>query len=136
MDLKHRSRLETTRCGPQRAVDCDVNPILVWASAPDSGTVSSCRESQGLCGDPQCFGRGSPDCTSKTTDACASRCNLSCHFFKVLFEVQHPVQAHANELWSLLKHQVFAIDKHVQFPFSLSVIEMIGGRNCLAYTKL
>ena len=79
-----------------------------------------------LCGDPQCFGRGSPGFTSKTTDECDSGCNFSCHFFKVLLEVQHPVQAvqaHAKVLWSLLKHQAFVIDKHVQFPFSFSVIE-------------
>ena len=74
--------------------------------------------------------------TSKTTDECDSGCNFSCHFFKVLLEVQHPDQAHAKVLWSLLKHQAFVSDKHVQFPFSLSVIEMVGGRNCLAYTKL
>ena len=54
----------------------------------------------------------------------------------MLLEVQHPVQAHAKVIWSLLNHQAFVIDKHVQFPFSFSVIEMIGGRNCLAYTKL
>ena len=36
-------------------------------------------------------GRGSPVCTSKTTDECDSRCNISCHFFKVLLEVQHRV---------------------------------------------
>ena len=82
------------------------------------------------------FCRGSPGCTSKTTDECDSGCNFSCHFVKVLLEVQHPVQAHAKVLWSLLKHQAFVIDKHVQFPLSLYVIEMVGGRNCLAYTKL
>ena len=125
-----------TRYGPQRAVDCDVKLLHVWASAPDRGTVFSCREYQGLCGDPQCFGRGSPGCTSKTTDEWDSRCNLSCYFFKVLLEVQHPVQAHAKVLWSLLKHQAFVVDKHVQFPFSFSVIEIVGGRNCLAYAKL
>ena len=38
--------------GPQRAVDCDVNPLQAWASAPDRGTVFSCREYQGMCGDP------------------------------------------------------------------------------------
>ena len=65
-----------------------------------------------------------------------NRCDLSCHIFKVLLEVQHPVQAHAKVLWSLLKHQALAIGKHVQFPFSFSVIEMIGDRHCLAYTKL
>ena len=54
----------------------------MWASAPDRGTVFSCGEYQGLRGDPQCFGRGSPGCTSKTTDECDSGCNLSCHFFK------------------------------------------------------
>ena len=60
---------------------------------------------------------------------------LSCYFFKVLLEVQHPVPAHAKVLWSLLKHQAFVVDKHVQFPFSFSVIEMVGGRNSLAYAK-
>ena len=30
-------------------------------------------------------------CTSKTTDECDSGCNLSCHFFKMLLEVQNPV---------------------------------------------
>ena len=90
----------------------------------------------GLVWNPQCFGIGSPGCTSKTTDECDSGCNFSCHFFKVLLEVQHPVQAHAKVLWSLLKYQAFVIDKHVQFPFSFSVIEMVGGRNCIAYTKL
>ena len=69
---------------------CDVNLLHVWASAPDRGTVFSCGEYQGLRGDPQCFGRGSPGCTSKTTDECDSGCNLSCHFFKMLLEVQHP----------------------------------------------
>ena len=54
--------------GPQRAVDCDVNLLHVWASAPDRGTVFSCREYQDLCGDPQCFSGGSPGYTSKTTD--------------------------------------------------------------------
>ena len=66
----------------------------------------------------------------------ATRCNLSCYFFKVLREFQHPVQAHTNVLWSLLKHQAFVVDKHAQFPFSFSVFEMVGGRNCLAYAKL
>ena len=37
---------------------------------------------------------------------------------------------------AILTHQAFVIDKHVQFPFSFFVIEMVGGRNCLAYTKL
>ena len=134
--MKHRSRIETTIYCPQRAVDCDVNLLHVWVSAPDRGTVFSCREYQGLRGDPQCFGRGSPGCTSKTTDECDSGCNLSCHFFKMLLEVQHPVQAHAKVLWSVLKQQAFVIDKHVQFPFSFSVIVMIGGRNCIAYAKL
>ena len=115
--------------GPQRAVDCDVNLLHVWASAPDRGTVISCREYQGLCGDPQCFGRGSPGCTSKTTDECDSGCNSSCHFFNVLLEVQHPVQAHAKVLWSLLKHQAFVIDKHVQFPFSFSVVTSLNHFN-------
>ena len=46
---------ETTRYDPQRAVDCDVNLLHVWASAPDRGTVFSCRKYQGLCGDPQCL---------------------------------------------------------------------------------
>ena len=27
------------------------------------------------------------------------------------------------------------VDNHVQFPFKFSIIEMVGGRNCLAYTK-
>ena len=62
--------------GPQRAVDCDVNLPHVWASAPDRGTVFSCREYKGLRGDPQCFGRGSPGYTSKTTDDWESRCNF------------------------------------------------------------
>ena len=108
----------------------------MWASAPDRGTLFSCREYQGLRGDPQCFGRGSPGCIIKTTDECDSGCNFSCHFFNVLLEVQHPVQEHAKVLWSLLKHQAFVVDKHVQFPLSFSVIEMVGGRNCLAYAKL
>ena len=34
-----------------------------------------------------------------------------------------------------MKQHADVIDKHVQFPFSFSVIEMVGGRNCLAYTK-
>ena len=53
----------------------------------------------------------------------------------MLLEVKHPVPSHAKVLWSLLKHQAFVIDKHVQFQFSFSVIEMVAGRNCLAYTK-
>ena len=57
----------------------------------DRGTVFSCREYQDLRGDPLCFGRGYPGCTTKTTDECDSGCNLSCHFFKVLLDVQHPV---------------------------------------------
>ena len=108
----------------------------MWASAPDRDKVFSCREYQGLCGDPQCFGKGSPGCTSKTSDECDSRCNLSRYFFKALLEVRHPVQPHAKVLWGLLKHQAFVVVKHVQFPFSFSVIEMVGGRNCLAYAKL
>ena len=60
---------------------------------------------------------------------------VTCHFFKVLLEVQHPVQAHAKILWSLLKHQALVIDKHVQFPFSSSVIDMVGGRNCAASSE-
>ena len=32
-----------------------------------------------------------PGCTSKMTDKCDTGCNFSCHFFKVLPEVQHPV---------------------------------------------
>ena len=56
---------------------------------------------------------------------------LACHLFNVLLEVQHPVQAHAKVRWSLLKHQAFVIDKHVQFPFSFSVIEVVGGRTVL-----
>ena len=55
MELEHRRRLETTIYGPQRAVDCDVNLLHVWASAPDRGTVFSCGEYQGLRGDPQCY---------------------------------------------------------------------------------
>ena len=50
-----------------------------------------------------------------------TRCDLACIFFNVLLEVHHPVQVDANVLWSLLKHQSFVIDKHVQFPFSSSV---------------
>ena len=38
-ELKHGSRLKTTRYGPERAVDRDVNLLHVWASAPDRGTV-------------------------------------------------------------------------------------------------
>ena len=52
---------------------------------------SAAGEYQGLRGDPYCFGRGSPGCTSKTTDECDSGCNFSSHFFKMLLEVQHPV---------------------------------------------
>ena len=52
-------------------------------------------------------------------------------FSRGCLEVQHPVQTHAKVLWSLLKHQALVIDKHVQFPFSFSIIEMAGGRNCL-----
>ena len=63
-------RLETTRYGPQRDVDCNVNLLHLWASVPDGGTVGlfSCWEYQGLRGDPYCFGRGCAGCTSKTTD--------------------------------------------------------------------
>ena len=57
------------------------------------------------------------------------------NFFNVLLEVQHPVQAHTKVLRSLLKHQAFVIDKHAQFPFSFSVIEMVGGRNCPTYCR-
>ena len=37
-ELKHRCRLKTTIYGPQRAVDCDVNRLHVWASTPERGT--------------------------------------------------------------------------------------------------
>ena len=33
-----------------------------------------------------------------------------------------------------LRNGALVIDKHVQFPFSLSVIELVGGRSCIAYT--
>ena len=49
--LKHTCQLETTRYGPYGAVDGDINLLNVWA-APDRGTVFSCRECQGLSGDP------------------------------------------------------------------------------------
>ena len=73
------------------------------------------------------FGRGSVVCTSETTDGRDSIRDLACHFFKVLLEVQHLVQAHTKVLWSLLKHQALVVDKHVQVPFSLSVIETVCG---------
>ena len=60
-------------------------------------------------------------------------CDLACYFSKVLFEVQHPVQAHARVLWSL-QHMAPVIDKHVQFPFSFFMIELIGDINCLDHT--
>ena len=41
-----------------------------------------------------------------------------------------------RHFWSLLKHQALVINKHVQFPLSLFVIEMVGGRNRIAFTKL
>ena len=44
----------------------------------------------------------------------------------MLLEVQNPVQAQPKVLWGLLKHQAFVINKHVQFPFSFSVIEMVS----------
>ena len=54
----------------------------------------------------------------------------------MLLEVQHPVQAQAKVLWSLLKYQTLVIDKRVQLPFSLSVIEIVSDRHCKALTKL
>ena len=48
--------------------------------------------------------------TGAQTDEWDSRCNLSCHFFKVLLEVQHPAQAHAMVLWRLLKQHALVID--------------------------
>ena len=47
-------------------------------------------EYQGLRGDPHCFGRGSPGCTSKTTDECDSGCNpFYHHVISVLSNTSH-----------------------------------------------
>ena len=45
------------------------------------------------------------------------------------------VKTHAKVVRSLLKHQALVTDKHVQFPFSFAIIEMIRGRQNLAYVK-
>ena len=37
--------------------------------------------------------------------------------------------------WSMLR-QAFVIHKYLQFPFRFSVIEMVGDRNCIVYTKV
>ena len=36
----------------------------------------------------------------------------------------------------LVKHQALVNDKHVQFPFSLAIIEMMRCRHYLAYVKV
>ena len=46
-----------------------------------------------------------------------------------------PVQTHAKVVTSSLKHQALVTDKHVQFPFSFAIIEMIRGRHYLANVK-
>ena len=45
------------------------------------------------------------------------------------------VKTHAKVVRSLLKHQALVTDKHVQFPFSFAIIEMIRGRQYLVYVK-
>ena len=87
-EAEHRCRLETTRYGPQRAVDCDVNHIHVCDSAPDRDTVFSCGE--------YLAGVEIRSVLAEVPQVVPARrrisgCNLSCHVFKLLLEVQHPV---------------------------------------------